>query len=203
MKHHTAVNILRLSLCAAVITTAPIALCAGAKLHEFDYQIISSVINHGIDEDGENIIVDGMTTGANINISKSSQTVEELALEFDTTVTALREWTRINGRRYILQEKLALDRQYTLLAEVDRSDIFNDDDPAVNWRRFRTRFPHAAGIIRVSRPGIDDTAKNAIVYLEYACGAYCGSARLVNLAQAESGAWLVTSGTLVWITSPQ
>lgn len=203
MKQQIAMYPLRFWLNIALLMMSTTALAVGPKLHQFDYGIISSVINHGVNDGAANIIVDETTTGAVINIAEPSQSIDDLARELGTTAAALREWTRNNSRRYILQEKLAIAGDYHLLAQTERSTIFNDEDPAVNWRQFRVRFPRAAGIIRVSRPGIDDTAKTAILYLEYECGAHCGSGRLVNLVQTDSGEWRVTTGALVWITSPQ
>ena len=50
---------------------------------------------------------------------------------------------------------------------------------------------------------IDDIAGTAVLYLEYECGAQCGSGRLVNLVQSDDGSWRITTGELIWITSPE
>jgi hypothetical protein len=203
MKQQSLVPSLRISLCAALMMTFAVPAAVGSQLHELDYEIISKVISHGVDADPAPIVIDEATTGLSVNVFDPSRNIDDAAKELETTVTALREWSRINRRIYILREKLALKRDYRLLAKAERSKIFGDEDPAVNWRQFHAHFPESAGIIRVSRPGIDDIAGTAVLYLEYECGAECGSGRLVNLVRSDTGQWRVTSGALIWITSPQ
>jgi len=167
---------LRIALCIVLSGLITSAATAAPKLHEFEYTV---------------------------NISDPATTTEALAEGLGTTITALREWSRINKRRYALTDQLTTRGIHHLLSADERSEIFSDEDPAVNWQQFSTRFPDAAGIIRVSRPGLDDAAGSAILYLEFECGAQCGSGRLVNLVLTEGGQWQVTTGTLVWITSPE
>jgi len=194
---------LRIALCIVLSGLITSAATAAPKLHEFEYTVISAAINHGIDDPAAKIIIDETTTGEAVNISDPATTTEELAEGLGTTIIALREWSRINKRRYALTDQLTTRGIHHLLSADERSEIFSDEDPAVNWQQFSTRFPDAAGIIRVSRPGLDDAAGSAILYLEFECGAQCGSGRLVNLVLTEGGQWQVTTGTLVWITSPE
>lgn len=191
-----------ISICGALAATFSIAVAATTTLHDVEYGIISTVIDHGVDDGAGNIIIDGVTTGETVNIIDPARRLDELAQELGTTVTALREWSTSNRRRYILRENLTIDGKYLLLDKSERSRLFNDENPTVNWRQFHVRFPQAAGIIRVSRPGIDGTGKAAVLYLEYQCGAQCGSGRLINLIQTAGGQWQVTTGELIWITSP-
>jgi hypothetical protein len=193
----------RISLCSVLVTSTSIAVAAGTQLYDVEYEVISTVIDHGVGSSAGNIIIDGVTTGEVVSVVDPTRSPDELAQDLGTTVIALREWSRSNKRRYILREKLAITGEYLLLEETERSEIFNDENPSVNWQQFRTRFPQAGGIIRVSRPGIDDVAEAAVLYLEYQCGAQCGSGRLVNLVMTDAGHWRVTTGELVWITSPE
>jgi len=203
MTYKTLATFLWLSLCIALTTPLTTASAAGSKLQDHEYAIISTVIKHGLTRGAGNIVIDESTTGETVNIIDPAQTTEALAKELGTTPAALREWSRLNRDRYQLGQKLALDGQYYLLADEERLKIFNGADPDVNWQQFRARFPDAAGIIRVSRPSTDDTTKSALLYLEFECGAKCGSGRLINLVQNEPDQWQVTTGTLVWITSPE
>jgi hypothetical protein len=154
-------------------------LALGSKLHAIEYDIISAAINHGAGSDSGKIIID------------------------DTTATALREWSRLNNRRYTLQSNINTASAHELLSQQSRSAVFNNSDPGKNWQQFNAKFPGSTGILRISRPGIDDTAKTALIYMEFECGTQCGSGRLVNLVQRPSGNWNVVSATLLWITSPE
>jgi hypothetical protein len=203
MRHKIIAYPLRIALCIVLGGLIATTVTAAPKLHEFEYNVISAAINHGVNDPAAKIIIDETTTGEAVNISDPGTTTAELAAGLGTTIAALDEWSRINKRRYTLTGQLTTVGNHHLLSEDERSKLFNDEDPATNWKQFNTRFPNAAGIIRVSRPGLDDTAGSAILYLEFQCGAQCGSGRLVNLVLTDSGQWQVTTGTLVWITSPE
>jgi hypothetical protein len=181
----------------------PQACAAGARLYDIEYAIISAALNHGIGGDVQRIVIDGRTTGLVVNISPPDTTREELAQELGTTAYALDEWARVNRGRHTLQTGFATTTPYTLLDPAQRDELFNDDDPRINWGRFGAAFPDANGIVRVSRPGIDDAARVALLYLEFECGHECASGRLINLALDAMETWQVTSGSLVWITSPE
>lgn len=189
------------SILVAIYCLSAMPATAATKIHEAEYGIISAVINHGTGGSG-NIVIDATTTGEAVNISDPNKNPDELAQELGTTVLALREWSRLNKRRYILQENFSIDATHYLLEEHERLALFSTEEPIVNWHQFFAKFPEASGIVRVSRPGIDDAAKAAVLYLEFECGAQCGSGRLVNLIQSSDGLWRVTTGELIWITSP-
>lgn len=186
-----------------VALAGPQVSAAGTRLYDIEYAIISAALNHGIGGDVRRIAIDGRTTGLVINISPPNTTREDLAKELGTTAYALEEWARVNREQHTLQTELATTTPYTLLDPARRDELFNDDDPRINWTRFGAAFPDANGIVRVSRPGIDDAARVALLYLEFQCGHECGSGRLINLALDATESWQVTSGSLVWITSPE
>jgi len=197
------IMLFRLSLCVALTVIISPAGAVGTKLQNFEYAVISAVINHGLSDDAAKIVIAESTTGESVDIFDAAQTPEEIAKELDTTPAALREWSLVNRNRYKLSQQLALDGPYHLLADDDRSQIFDNPDPDVNWQQFHARFPDAVGIVRVSRPSTDDIAKTALLYLEFECGTECGSGRLINLVQTVPDQWQVTSGSLVWITAPE
>ena len=175
---------------------------AAIRLHDIEYAVMSAVIEHGIGPDTESVVIDATTTGAAVDFGDPARPESDLAADLRTTVRALREWSRANQRTHQLESAFRIPAAVTLLSEAARADIFGADDPALNWNRFRTRHPDAGGIIRLSRPGIDEVANVAVVYLEFDCGAECGSGRLVNVVRNESGIWTVTTGTLMWMASP-
>jgi len=176
---------------------------AATKLYDAEYDIISAALNHGIGAEASLVIIDGRTTGAVINIEDPGMNREDIARELGTSAAAIADWLRTNRRQYTLQAQLSLRTQFELLAQTRREAIFNQSDPATNWEQFHTQFPDTDGIVRVSRPGIDDIGRAALLYLEFECGYECGSGRLIGLQRDAADAWQVTSGTLVWITSPE
>lgn len=193
-------------LALLVIASAAVfspATAAGSKLYAIEYAIISAALNHGIGGDVQRIVIDARTTGLVVNISPPDTSREELAKELGTTAKALGEWGRVNRTRHALQTELSTNTPYTLLEPAERDELFNDDDPRTNWKRFGAAFPDANGIVRVSRPGIDDAARVALLYLEFECGHECASGRLINLTLDATESWQVASGSLVWITSPE
>lgn len=190
-------------LLLATAISVPQAHAAGSKLHDIEYAVISAALNHGIGGDVQSIVIDGRTTGLVVNISPPDTTREDLAKELGTTARALGEWARVNRARHTLQAEMSTDTPYTLLETARRDELFNDEDPRINWTRFSAAFPDANGIVRVSRPGIDDAARVALLYLEFECGHECASGRLINLTLDATESWQVTSGSLVWITSPE
>jgi hypothetical protein len=199
----TTIYCLRRSLPALIgLTLISMQAPAEPKLQDVEYAIISAAVKHGVGGKTATIIIDGLTTGAVVNVSDTERPEAELVAELGTTAIALREWLRLNRKRFTLQAQLTSAADYVLLPQNDRQQIFNQTEPAANWDRFRARFPGSAGIIRVSRPGIDDVNGNALLYLEFECGAQCGSGRLVNLRRNPAGEWQVSDGTLVWITAP-
>jgi hypothetical protein len=179
------------------------AFAAGSKLYDIEYQIISAALNHGTGEVSEEIVIDASTAGAKFNFDGADRDDVALAEDLGTTANALRESLRLNRRTYTLQAEFNTTAKYQLLERSRRSEIFNNSDPVVNWQQFRSQYPNAAGVVRVSRPGIDDTTKTALIYVEFECGAECGSGRALNITQQTDGTWLVVSGFLLWITSPE
>lgn len=175
---------------------------AAATLHDTEYAIVAAAISHGINADTGKLIIDGETTGEVVSISDGTRSAEEIAEEIGSTVVAMREWSRVNRKRAGLQAQLAALSDYEILPPGRRLEIFSQTEAEANWEQFRAAFPGSTGIIRVSRPGIDHTIGVALLYLEFECGALCGSGRLINLQQNPSGKWQVTSGAQVWVAAP-
>ena len=196
-------HILRFVVLVALIGSVTNSAALGSKLHEIEYDVISAAINHGAGTDSGNIIIDDTTTGASVDIYDPTQSREMLITELGTTSRALGEWSRLNNRRYSLQSQINTNARHELLSQQSRSKLFNHHEPKINWQQFKTKFPDSTGILRVSRPGIDDVTHTALLYMEFECGMQCGSGRLVNLVQQASGTWSVSGATLLWITSPE
>ena len=195
-------NISSLIVVIALGAVQPCANAANTKLHDVEYEIIAAALNHGTGESTHEPLIDNTTTGDNVDFTSPDQNEADILKELSTTPAALGDWLRKNKRRYALQPQITLNRSHGFFTQEDRLSVFNDGNPAVNWQRFKVRFPHSVGVVRISRPGIDDIAQVALIYIEFECGVACGSGRLINLMQNETAQWVVTGGTLLWITSP-
>lgn len=173
-----------------------------AKLAGEEYTVISAALAHGAGSQAGHMVIDETSTGTVISIAQAGLSAAEAATELGTSVSAMREWSRLNRKRYNLSTQLLVGSDTVFLTATDRASIFSGDQPRENWRRFFAKFPDSVGIVRLSRPGIDEVNGTALLYLEFECGAECGSGRLINLQRDDSAKWQVTTGSLVWITAP-
>lgn len=173
-----------------------------ADLPPIEYAVISAALEHGLGNEVERIVIDEYTTGHSVNIADPTRTDAEIALELGTTARAFSEWNRLNREQHALGAALDLDTPHDIMPRAVRSTLFAADDPPTNWAEFRRAFPGAPGILRVSRPGIDDVAGKALLYLEFECGPQCASGRILTLDRGTDDRWRVGAGALVWITAP-
>jgi hypothetical protein len=58
------------------------------------------------------------------------------------------------------------------------------------WRGFYNQYPQSGGIVRVSRPGMDQTGTHAMVSVGRSCGRLCGDWGYV-LLRSVNGRWQV------------
>jgi len=147
-------------------------------LEDAEYEVLSKVINHGLPADTRAIAISAQTTGDPDSL--------------------LAGWAGLNRQRSPLARKLTLRARYELVPDALRAKIFEGDEPAQGWARFHARFPDTPGLLGVSRVAIDEARLNALVYIEFACGPECGTARLVRLARVD-GEWQVQGGELLWV----
>lgn len=173
-----------------------------APLPEAEYEVLSALLAHGLDPATRGAVIADQTTGAAAGIATDRSAAEGEATRLGTTAALLREWGRLNEREFVLEKKFTLRVPYELLADFERETLFQGDDPEAGWSRFFRRYPVSDGIIRLSRPAVDHTRTQALVYLEFQCGAECGSGRMVSLARQTGQAWTVTGGELLWVAAP-
>jgi len=172
-------------------------MAAEPTLEPAEYEVLSQVINHGLPADTRAIAISDQTTGDPDTLVPADADLEALAKRLDTAPGLLAGWAGLNQQRSPLARKLTLRARYELVPDALRAKIFEGDEPALSWARFRARFPEAPGLLRVSRVAIDEARLNALVYIEFACGPECGAGRLVRLARV-IGVWQVQSGELIW-----
>lgn len=193
----------RLGVFLATLAASASALAAPLPgVPDEDYALLSSAIAHGLGPEAKRIVIADMTSGDPSAIVAGDAKFDELAEKLATTPALLRRWATLNQRRYPLTKRFTLPLAYELLLQADREMIFSGPDPAQGWQRFFTRYPDAPGLLQVSRVAVDDAAQNALVYIEFQCGANCGAGRLVQMQRAPDQAWRVQAGELIWIAGP-
>ena len=190
-----------LSAVALMLGVPQPAECVEPAIPENEYRVWAAVLEHGLNEEFENIVIANTTTGDPAAISRDSPNVEELAGALAIPPATLTDWIRKNQRRSVITRSLPIERAYSLITTEQLFLLFDDEDPVVNWQRFYENHSQTPGLIRVSRVGFDRGLTHAVVYIEFECGAECGSGRLVHLSRDEFGAWQVLSGELLWIAA--
>lgn len=163
-----------------------------------EYAVLSAVIAHGLPPDTKAIAISARTTGKPETVVPPGADLQALATTLETTPALLYFWTSLNRETATLEAKFTLKARVELVDDALRAKIFADDDPAAGWERFHKRFPHAPGLLSVSRVALDDALANALVYVEFACGPACGTGRLIRLARVNA-TWAVLSGELMWV----
>lgn len=163
-----------------------------------EYAVLSAVIAHGLPPDTKTIAISAQTTGKPDTVVPPGADLQALATTLETTPTLLYFWTNLNRQTATLEAKFTLKTRVELVDDALRAKIFADDDPGLGWERFHKRFPHAPGLLSVSRVALDDAHANALVYVEFACGPACGTGRLIRLSRVNA-TWAVLSGELMWV----
>lgn len=182
------------ALLGAALAAAAHALAPTAE----EYAVLSAVLTHGLPPETKAIAISSQTIDRPEDVLPPSANLETLAQELATTPALLQVWRGLNRAPATLEQHFSLTAKVELIEPALRAKIFTDTDPAASWARFHKRFPHAAGLLSVSRVALDDTNTNALVYVEFACGPTCGTGRLVRLSRQDHG-WSVISGELMWV----
>ena len=166
---------------------------------DYEYRILATVLNHGLSDEVDHVVIADTTTGDPTAVAKGAPDLAALAQTLEVPPAALADWKTRNARRVPLARSFPLKTPYTLLSAAQLATIFDGRNPAASWRKFRAAHPHSAGLVRVSRVGFDPQFADALVYVEFECGAACGSGRLVHMKHNASDQWDVVSGELLWI----
>jgi hypothetical protein len=83
---------------------------------------------------------------------------------------------------------LALGNPYLVVA--DSSDLPEFDADTMTWVRYRASHRSAAGVLRFSPVGLDDSRESAVVFAQWRCGPDCGHTVSVFLKR-ENTAWTI------------
>jgi len=78
------------------------------------------------------------------------------------------------------------------LVVADSTDLPGFDADTTAWVRYRATHRSAAGILRFSPVGLDDSRQNAVVFAQWRCGPDCGHTISVFLTRSDS-AWTIAN----------
>jgi hypothetical protein len=103
--------------------------------------------------------------------------------------SALKQYDATNQQPHILERKLRISRDYTLIGRADLDAILRHQTGA--WDLFYEDHPGSDGWVQFSAVGFSDDKKTAVVYAAYHCGETCGGGAAYVL-QSKGGTWQVT-----------
>jgi len=124
------------------------------------------------------------------------------AAQFFEQVNRYLPVTKETTDNYLLQNEtpseLNLDFlgfQYKLVSEQEVEKFFHDGGEG--WRGFYQKYPHASGLITLSRIGFNRDHTEAFVYDTYSCGGLCGEGNYVVLTKIGS-VWWIQDTACIW-----
>ena len=191
------------AMLGAMLAATACGLHAEPSLPAAEYALYSALLNHGLDPASKQAVIADVTTADPARIVTGGPPTEARAQALNTTLELLNEWWRLNQQTYPLNAKFKLRIPYVMFKEADRDLLFRGDEPVAGWRLFFARYAGSSGVVRLSRVAFDSQNTHALVYLEFQCGAECGSGRLVQLMRDPAGNWQVEGGELIWIAGPK
>lgn len=186
-----------LCLCAATLSVA--AAGKPPVISDEEAAVFAAVINHGLDRGAKSLVIAETTTGDAAALAGDAERSTAITTELGLPPAVFADWARRNTRFDIIDRPLTIGVTYQMLGMKTLREIFAKDEPKAGWQAFFARYPEAAGLIRLSHAGFDETGQHALLYLEHQCGADCGTGRLVYLQKTMDG-WTVNNATLVWMT---
>jgi hypothetical protein len=101
-----------------------------------------------------------------------------------------------NQQRYLLTGPFDIGVEVTFLSEEEWKEMFRDHQ---GWDRFYERFPHAPGIVTLSRVGFNATRDQALVYVGNQRNQRIGAGYYVLLTLRD-GEWTLEQDIMEWIS---
>lgn len=77
------------------------------------------------------------------------------------------------------------------LLTADSTDLPGFGADTVTWTKYRKSHRDAAGVIRFSPVGVDDSKRTAIVFVQWLCGPECGHTISVYLTRDDMSQWAI------------
>lgn len=169
-----------------------------------DYSLLSTVLKHGFGDNCQEVAIEQSTSAGSVALSSQDRPLTEVSEILGIDHDLLTRWRHINSTFDYLEEQFKLSCNYEILSSQELVTIFDntqDDSPETGWRNFRKARPNLVGIMRLAKPVIDHESNSALAYVEFDCGATCGSGRFVSLTKDQENRWQVSGGSLVWMAS--
>lgn len=188
------------SLFRLLLLTASISAYATDKtVSEIDLEVWSALVNHGLGE-GVAIVVIAEQTSGDAAALGGAEDISAVIEELGAPAEVWANWLQRNRHAHDIEGALDLTTSYQILSRDAREKLFQNAEPQASWAQFFERYPGAPGLLRLSRAGLGSRLQHAVVYVEYQCGAECGSGRLIYLSNPSGDKWQVQGAALVWLT---
>ncbi len=185
---------------ALLFAIGTLALPAAALgLDDTEVAVFQALLAHGLDPEQRMLVLDASTTGDPAAIAEHLDIARTLVDELGAPGETLDAWIRRNAVTADIDHPLDLPVSYHVLDAEERAEVFDVPEPQVGWSQFFARYEGAPGLLRLSRIGLDDSRRHALVYVEHQCGVECGAGRLVHLSRGDDSTWQVNGAVLVWM----
>jgi len=109
------------------------------------------------------------------------------------------DFWRQNARPKQLRPQFDISNRYALVSPADLKAIFSQPSCRDSWASFNSRYPHAAGLTRLSAVGFDAEHRQALVLIALTCGSLCGSADCLFLVK-DNNYWSLVRKESIWVS---
>ena len=188
--------------------------CVVADISQEEYAILTTVLKHGFGDTCQEVAIEEKTSAGSIALNTGERPMPEMAELLGIPLELLVQWEKANQEFEFLEDKFELACDYHIFSAAQRSKLFSTSDsansdkstsqslsPKNGWRNFKREFPNSAGMMRLAKPAIDPIKNEALAYVEFDCGASCGSGRFILLNKNLEDKWQVSNGSLVWMAT--
>jgi hypothetical protein len=102
-----------------------------------------------------------------------------------------------NLHRGSFHRSFTLPVPYQILTTSEMQSIFRT--PGDIWGRYYEKYPHATGLLKMSRVGFNPDGNQAAFYISNSCGGLCGAGYFVIMEKVDSK-WKVVQEVQVWVS---
>ena len=162
-----------------------------------EYRIYSGLLEQSIAPDVWLLAIIDASVANRLYATDSDAFFDVISKSLGVSDRCLDDYRDKNRDVHVYDNHFELSIAHVLIPADSFAGLFEDDEPALGWARFFSRYPRAAGIVRLSRAGLCKEDRQAMLYMEHGCGARCGYGRYV-LLEHEKGGWKVRSSFIDW-----
>ena len=150
-----------------------------------EYTLLSAVLKHGFGESCEEVAIEEKTSAGSVALTTANRPVAEVSEILGINEAMLAKWEKINLEFDYLEERFELPCDYRILSTEKLATVFataDDDSPQTGWLNFKRSFPNLTGVMRLSKPIIDQQTNEAHAYVE--TGKKAGNV-VINVGQSK------------------